>query len=237
MSLVMRSGAGYALPAAGLDALALEALTRRGFLAGLGRPLGLGKESDVFEAIADDKARYAVKFFRLGRTSFRAARKKRGYSSPLRQHSWLVLNMQAAKREFAALQRLYPLKVPVPRPLARERHALVLELIEGTLLAELSPLPEPSSLLRQVLVAIRDAFLNCGVINADLSEYNLVYDGTRVWLIDWPQSQERSHPNADILLDRDLRNVLRFFERRGGVRCRLDDASAYVRGWTQRFPR
>jgi hypothetical protein len=48
-------------------------------MASVGRQIGVGKESDVFE-VADDEGRVmALKLHRLGRTSFRAVKSKRDY--------------------------------------------------------------------------------------------------------------------------------------------------------------
>ena len=58
------------------------------------------------------------------------------------------------------------------------------------------------------------------MINGDLSEYNILTEGTRVWLIDWPQWVSPSHPNTEELLKRDTRAVLQFFERAYGVSAR-----------------
>ncbi len=70
---------GYILNYTAYDCLALNALTKANLLSSLGRSLGVGKEADIFDAITDDGLQVAVKFHRLGRTSFRETRRKRGY--------------------------------------------------------------------------------------------------------------------------------------------------------------
>ena len=69
-----------------------------------------------------------------------------------------------------------------------------------------------------------------GLIHSDLSEYNVVVqkDGT-VLLIDWPQAVNIEHPNADSLLERDIRNVLRFFQRKFEVHRSLEETLEYVK--------
>ncbi len=62
------------------------------------------------------------------------------------------------------------------------------------------------------------------MINGDLSEYNILTDGKRAWLIDWPQWVGPTHPNAKELLRRDVLTVLRFFVRAYGVK--FDDERA-----------
>jgi len=69
------------------------------------------------------------------------------------------------------------------------------------------------------------------VIHADLSEYNVVLksDG-HVLIIDWPQFVRVDHPNADVLLRRDVRNILRFFLRRYGVMRDVDSVLKEIKG-------
>ena len=44
---VIKGQSGYTLVSAGLDVLALNSLVRRGLISGMGRSIGMGKESDV----------------------------------------------------------------------------------------------------------------------------------------------------------------------------------------------
>jgi RIO kinase 2 len=81
--------------------------------------------------------------------------------------------------------------------------------------------------LETLLENIRLAY-RAGVISADLSEYNVLFDGSDLWIIDWPQSVSRAHPNAQLLLKRDLRNLVKFFERKYGLKYALADAVDYV---------
>jgi len=85
-----------------------------------------------------------------------------------------------------------------------------------------------------ILSTVRVAYLSVGMINGDLSEYNILTEGTRVWLIDWPQWVPPSHPNADDLLRRDLKAVLGFFERAYGVSADLETTVSYVTGGSDR---
>ena len=224
---VGRSRRGYTLLTAGLDALALRTLVGKGLISGMGREIGVGKEADVYEAVDDEGNRRALKLYRIGRISFRDTRRKRAYSSPLIQHRWLVVNIRAAGREWKALKKVHPLGALVPKPYGRSRHALVLELIDGALLCEVKELDDPKGVLMDVLESLRIAY-SAGLINGDLSEFNVLYDGERAWIIDWPQAVRVDHPNAEELLRRDLSNILRYF-RKVGLDYPLEKALEYVR--------
>lgn len=222
---------GAILYAAGLDALALNSLVKRNLISALGPSIGVGKESDVFEVVGEDKT-YAAKIFRIGRTSFRDTRRKRSYVPLTKHHHWLKISIAAAKIEYKSLTDLLEKGVSVPKIIARERHILLMKRINGTLLAYCKKLKAPKKTLLSIINNIRLSFLDAGLVNGDLSEYNIICNNSKIWLIDWPQTVPAKHPNASMLLDRDVSNILRFFEKRFGVECHLDSASFYVRGWS-----
>ncbi|KON29756.1 hypothetical protein AC482_05630 [miscellaneous Crenarchaeota group-15 archaeon DG-45] len=222
--------AGYILNYAGYDILALNALAKADVLEALGGRLGVGKEADVFEALAPGGARVAVKFHRLGRTSFRDTRRKRGYTADRRYVSWLYRSRLAAEREFEALRLVHAAGVSAPEPISQNRHVLVMSFIDGYNLADVDSLDDPDGFLDDILRNVRLAFA-AGVVHTDLSEFNIVVrpDG-QVLLIDWPQYVAREHPNADALLRRDVGNVLRYFERKFGAGRDIEEAMGIVEG-------
>ena len=71
---------------------------------------------------------------------------------------------------------------------------------------------------------VREAYTKAGMINGDLSEYNILTDGAAVWLIDWPQWVGKDHPNAKELMKRDVGAVAKFFERSYGLSADVDAA-------------
>jgi RIO kinase 2 len=71
---------GYRLSYLGYDILALHTLCSRGTIASVGSQIGVGKESDIFEAQDADGNEVVVKIHRLGRTSFRAVRRSTIYN-------------------------------------------------------------------------------------------------------------------------------------------------------------
>lgn len=231
--LVRSTPKGFALTWAGYDALALKGLVDKELISGMGMSIGVGKESDVFEVVSDKGENLAIKFYRIGRISFRDTTRKRAYRDSS-HHQWLMVSSAAAKREFEALQKLYPLDVAVPHAFARDRHAILMEKIEGPLLVNLPEIPRASSILRKILLNVSKAYKG-GLINSDLSEFNVLYDGVSIFLIDWPQAVDVSHRNAETLLRRDVHNILSFFKRRHGIECNLEAALGYVKGRTKKL--
>lgn len=220
---------GYTLNYAGYDCLAINALVKAEVLEALGKPLGVGKEADVYDALNPKKERIAVKFHRLGRISFRQTIRKRGYTT---EHTgWLFQSRIAAEKEFQALKLVFQKGVAVPKPISQNRHVLVMGMIEGAELAEHKEIPEPKKVLKEILQNIRKAYLKAGVIHADLSEYNIILKpNMHILIIDWPQYVTKEHPNAQQLLTRDVKNILRFFRRKHTLKIKLAETLAYVTG-------
>ncbi len=218
---------GYTLNYAGYDCLAINALVKAGVLEAFGKPLGVGKEADVYDALNPKGERIAVKFHRLGRISFRQTRRKRGYTT---EHTgWLFQSRLAAEKEFQALRLVYPHGVAVPKPISQNRHVLAMGMIEGAELAEYKEIPEPEKVLKEILSNIRKAYLKAGLIHADLSEYNIILKpDMHTLIIDWPQYITKEHPNAQQLLTRDVKNILRYFKRKYMLKVKLKEVLAYI---------
>ena len=104
---------GYIMNYTGYDVLALNALAKADVLNSLGKSLGVGKEADIYDAITDEGERVAVKFHRLGRTSFRETRKKRGYIQRRRHTSWHYQSRLAAEKEYSIMGQVYEVRARV----------------------------------------------------------------------------------------------------------------------------
>ena len=220
---------GYTLNYAGYDCLAINAFVKTEVLEAFGKPLGVGKEADVYDALNPKQERIAIKFHRLGRISFRQTIKKRSYTTE--RASWLFQSRLAAEKEFQALELVFQHGVAVPEPISQNRHALVMGMIEGAELAEYKEIPKPKRVLKEILRNIRKTYLKARVIHADLSEYNIILKpDMHILIIDWPQYVTKEHPNAQQLLRRDVKNVLRFFRRKHMLKSRLEENLAYVIG-------
>jgi len=201
---------GYALTFTGEDSLALHALSHRGTVHALGPLIGVGKESEVYEA--EGLGIIVLKFHRVGQRSFHTPRLSRSYMPGERHCPWIYASTGSASREYEALRILHP-QVSVPLPIDRNRNAVAMSFIDGDTLIRCR-VDDPEPVLDEIIAGIRAAYRR-GVVHADLSEFNVMLDGNgRVWLIDWPQWVDPAHPNADELLRHDIGQVLRYFEKK-----------------------
>ncbi|KAF7250495.1 Serine/threonine-protein kinase RIO2 [Varanus komodoensis] len=204
---------GYRLTNGGYDYLALKTLSSRQVICSVGNQMGVGKESDIY-IVANEEEQLALKLHRLGRTSFRNLKNKRDYHKHRRKMSWLYLSRLAAMKEFAYMKCLHDRKFPVPKPYDYNRHAVVMELVNGYPLCQVHHLEDPASLYNELMDLIVK-LANHGLIHGDFNEFNLMLDNEdRITMIDFPQMVSTSHPNAEWYFDRDVKCIRDFFMKR-----------------------
>ncbi|MFB6161144.1 MAG: serine/threonine-protein kinase RIO2 [Haloferacaceae archaeon] len=215
---------GYKLTAEGYDALALHTFAERDTIDGVGAPLGVGKESDVFEVRSFQPL--ALKFHREGYTEFREVNREREYTADHEHVSWLYTARKAAEREYEALRELYP-DVSVPRPVDQNRHAVVMAQLSGVELAKAKLDPDQAVGVLDLVLGEMAAAHAAGYVHADMSEYNVAVDEGGVTVFDWPQAVSTDHANARNLLVRDVENVVGYFQRKhpGRVPGSVDTAA------------
>ncbi|KAM3610726.1 uncharacterized protein V6R79_008127 [Siganus canaliculatus] len=205
---------GYRLNYGGYDYLALKTLCSREVVISVGNQMGVGKESDIYIVASPSGEQYALKLHRLGRTSFRNLKNKRDYHKHRKNMSWLYLSRLSAMKEFAYMKALYDQGFPVPKPVDYNRHAVVMELINGYPLCQVHELQDPSALYSEFMELIVK-LANHGLIHGDFNEFNLMLDDQdHITMIDFPQMVSTSHPNAEWYFDRDVKCIRDFFAKR-----------------------
>ncbi|XP_019956354.1 serine/threonine-protein kinase RIO2 [Paralichthys olivaceus] len=205
---------GYRLNYGGYDYLALKTLCAREVVISVGNQMGVGKESDIYIVASPNGEQYALKLHRLGRTSFRNLKNKRDYHKHRKNMSWLYLSRLSAMKEFAYMKALYDQGFPVPKPVDYNRHAVVMELINGYPLCQVHELQDPSGLYSEFMELIVK-LANHGLIHGDFNEFNLMLDDQdHITLIDFPQMVSTSHLNAEWYFDRDVKCIRDFFAKR-----------------------
>lgn len=188
---------GYRLTNAGYDILALHNLKARKVIAAIGDRIGTGKESDIYLAVQPNGTQVVLKFHRLGRTSFRNVKKTRDYfvyhnrgrngggggggsvSVPNTSDSWLFLSRQSALKEYAFMKALHDVDYPTPVPIAHNRHIVVMSLIRGVPLYQVSARNLSSEQAASIFHQASDLALRLakhGLVHCDLNEFNLIVD-------------------------------------------------------------
>lgn len=204
---------GYRLSYQGYDILALHTLQSRGIIETFGSQIGIGKESDIFEAMDAEGNEVVVKIHRLGRTSFRAVRKTRDYMQGKSKASWLYMSRLAAIKEYAFMKALHAHGFPTPAPLDQNRHIVAMSRINGFPLAQIkSGKLQGADIIFAKCMEILKRLAEHGLVHCDFNEFNLMIDHDfNITMIDFPQMVSTVHPNADELLERDINCLLKFF--------------------------
>nr|GMD90995.1 serine/threonine-protein kinase rio2 [Ipomoea batatas] len=205
---------GFRLTYLGYDFLAIKTMVNRGVFTAVGRQIGVGKESDIFEVATEDGTILAMKLHRLGRVSFRAVKSKRDYLKHRRSYNWLYLSRLAALKEFAFMKALEEHGFPVPNAVDCNRHCVIMSLIQGYPLVQVKQLQNPDTVFETILgIVVRLA--EHGLIHCDFNEFNImINDDEKVTMIDFPQMVSVSHRNAQMYFDRDVECIFKFFRKR-----------------------
>ena len=209
--------------------LVLHRLLTHGVLRSLDFPVATGKEANVFRGTTPGGSYVAVKIYRINTATFKHVlqyiqgdERFQGVSGDKRAlvHAW-------CQKEFRNLARYRDAGVRVPEPLKAISNVLVTEYLgtkEGPWprLQELRGLAEPDRLYRALVEDYLKGYNEADLIHADLSEYNVLVEGTdgpaSAWtprIIDVGQAVLKTHPMARQFLERDVGNLVRFFRRQG----------------------
>ena len=221
--------------------MVLHRLLTHGVLKSLDFPVSTGKEANVFRGTTPRGGHVAVKIFRVNTSTFKHVLKYiqgderfQGVTGDKRGmvHAW-------CQKEYRNLRRMRKAGCSVPEPVKATANVLVMEHLgkrEGPwpTLKQMGRLAEPSRLWDQLVEDYVRAYNVAGLVHADLSEYNVLLEGSdllpasqRARLIDVGQAVLWNHPMAGEFMERDLKNLVRYFRGQGldvevgAVRSRL----------------
>jgi RIO kinase 1 len=207
--------------------LTLYRLISRNILQTLDYPVSTGKEANVFHATDPKGKSLAVKIFRVHTATFHSYLtyiqgdpRFESLKGDRRNiiHAWV-------KKEYKNLLRLHDAGVRVPRPVAWADNVLIMSFVgaredptPAPLLKD-CPLRDPQASYEDVAHAMAIMWNQAGLVHGDLSEYNImVQPGKKadvLTVIDVGQAVMQRHPMAREFLDRDVRNVARYFKKLG----------------------
>jgi len=124
------------------------------------------------------------------------------------------------RREHTILGRLAEAGVRAPRPFGHFRNVLVMEFIgnaEGLAAPRLIDVvvDDPATLYEDLVREIGGMARTARLVHGDLSPYNVLFHEGHPVLIDVAQAVSSDHPEALRLMERDIRNFVKFLERLG----------------------
>jgi RIO kinase 1 len=190
-----------------------------GVLDQLDFPISTGKEGNVFRATTPKGEFVAVKIYRTSNANFSEMAKYvmgdprfKGLNARKRKliYAW-------AYKEYLNLGLLDNVGVRVPKPVSRLDNIVVMEYIGD----EIAPakelrntkLEDPEVVAEKLLSYVRLAYQKAELVHSDLSEFNVLMLGQAPVLIDVGQAVVLGHPLAEEWLERDVRNIARYFRK------------------------
>jgi RIO kinase 1 len=124
-------------------------------------------------------------------------------------------------REYQVLQLLHDSYADVPRPIAAEGEAILMEYIgdEDEAAQQLNrvrvPEDEAPALFQRLMNNV-ELFLALNLVHGDLSPHNVLYRRGELRIIDFPQATDpRFNSHARDFLNRDIANLARYFAEYG----------------------
>ena len=182
-----------------------------------------GKEASVFRATHPSGQYRAVKIYKTSTSSF----KRMGdyiqgdprFKNVPKEKREIVFAW--AKKEYKNLQLAQKAQAPCPVPYALQENVLVMEFIgkDGVASPTLKEVRKQEldgqNIMEQIVEWIARMAYGAGLVHADLSEYNMLWNGKKVYFIDVGQSVLLSHPKAEQFFQRDMYNVSHYLNKIG----------------------
>ncbi|OTB07942.1 hypothetical protein M426DRAFT_317444 [Hypoxylon sp. CI-4A] len=213
----------------------LYQMINRGVVGEIHGAISTGKEANVYGAVAypdmnGPAVQRAVKVYKTAILSFKDRERyitgeHRFKSGADKGNSRKMVKLWAEK-EFRNLRRIHSAGIASPEPIQLKLHVLVMSLLgdnKGYAYPRLRDAAiggdDAEQLWRelyiQLLGIMRRLYQVCKLVHADLSEYNILYNDRKLYVIDVSQSVEHDHPRSLEFLRMDIKNTGDFFRRQG----------------------
>ncbi len=193
-------------------------LKSRGYFDELLSPIFVGKESNVFSA-KRGKKKVIIKIYRVQNCDFKRMFQyiKQDPRYDFLRNKRREIIFAWTQREYKNLLRAERGKVTSPKAIAVKNNVLVEEFIGDSKPA--SPLKDaypnnPKKFFDEIVKEIKKMY-KVGLIHGDLSSFNILNYNEKPVLIDFSQATLVRTPNSDELLERDVKNIIKFFKKLG----------------------
>ncbi|OPY54196.1 MAG: RIO-type serine/threonine-protein kinase Rio1 [Methanosaeta sp. PtaU1.Bin060] len=202
----------------------LYSLASKGVIDALGGSICTGKEANIFKAIVGEKE-LALKIYRVTTSNFKAMQDYLHGDPRFGTVKGTKRAIVAAwtKKEYRNLTRAEEVGVRVPHPMAMKENILVLEMVgeKDQAAPQLKDVDleqdEAKRVFEKLAEYIGVLYHRAGLVHADLSEFNVLYDRGEPVIIDMGQSVTLDHPMARKFLERDIANLARYFKKKYGI--------------------
>jgi RIO kinase 1 len=191
-------------------------LKSKGIIDDLESPIYVGKESNVFIAKVGKK-KVIVKIYRLQNANFNKMydyiRKDTRYQG-LKSHRRQII-FAWTQREFRNLKTAEKANINSPIAMAFKDNIIVEEMIGNPAPALKDKFPENPKKFFDLLIKDVKKLYKEGLIHGDLSSFNILNFNEEPFIIDFSQATTVRTPNSEELLERDIKNLIKFFGKLG----------------------
>lgn len=203
--------------------LSLYRLVHKKKIQEIGGPISTGKEANVFYGEGEEMP-IAIKIYRIQSANFRSMSDyiigDPRFSSVKRSKKDIIFAW--TKKEYSNLARAHDAGLRVPLPIHFDRNILLMEFmgedeIPWPQLRTARP-DDYQAVYDEITAAMKTLFNDAELVHADLSEFNILWDGEHPIIIDIGQAVTPTHPKAIAFLVRDIKNINRYFANRCTVR-------------------
>ena len=199
--------------------MTLSGLKNSGIISYVNGVVGSGKESKTYWAVESSGRDLALKIYLVTTSNFK---RRHPYLlgdprfTKIRKGTRHLVELWAQK-EFGNLNRCFNMGLPCVRPITVIKNVLVMEF------AGKNGVPEPTLVEAEVdyndyesaMSIIDDLYNKAKIVHADFSEYNVFKTEKGLLVFDLGSAVEAKHPNAIKFLERDIKNITKFFVKRG----------------------
>ncbi|UQC78835.1 RIO1 family protein [Colletotrichum lupini] len=210
-------------------------MINRGIVSEIHGAISTGKEANVYHAILHPEGdgpnvQRAIKVYKTSILVFKDRERyiagEHRFQKGFDKSSNRKMVKLWAEKEFRNLRRIHAAGIPCPEPISLKLHVLAMGFLgdkKGWAYPRLRDAnltgddveEQWRALYVQLLGLMRRIYQICRLVHADLSEYNVLYNAGKLYIIDVSQSVEPDHPRALEFLRMDIKNVGDFFRRKG----------------------
>jgi len=199
--------------------MTLSGMINDGTLSYVNGAAGSGKESKIYWGVDPSCNDLAIKIYLVTTSNFK---KKMQYL--IGDHRFTRMkkrtrNMVAlwTRKEFDILNQCLKSGIPCVKLITVNQNVVVLEFVgkDGVASPTLVEAEVDHDDYENAVKIISDLYRRAKIVHADLSEHNIFKTDKGLVLFDFGSAVDIRHPNAKEFLERDIRNITKFFVKRG----------------------